>query len=237
MFGSWLRRLLGMRGESAVPALERYTAPRPLVNQQSGLDDANASVDLPIDLEADMREYIRREIWGGYSDRAGAIDFGIEMFADQADPALLRPISERLVNEALADHAREAATWPEVTDYDRLVAAFGSLERDGIVARQNFTCCGSCGAAEIWDEIEAADAKGGRSRGYAFFHMQDTENAADGGGLYLNYGACADGEAAALGVAHEIVAHLEKAGLKTEWDGKFQCRIGVSIDWKRRRQD
>lgn len=223
MFGSWLRRLFAMRGESA--------------DQKPDTGDAETFDSLPTDLEADMREYIRREIWGGYSDRAGAIDYGIEMFADAADPALLRPISERLVDEALADHAREATTWPEVTDYDRLAAAFGALERDGIVARQNFTCCGSCGSAQIWDEIDAADAAGGRSRGYAFFHMQDTDNAADGGGLYLNYGACAEGEAAALGIAHEIVAHLEKAGLATEWDGSFQRRIGVALDWKRRRSD
>ena len=97
-----------MRGESAVPTLERYVVPTPSVDQQSDLGDASASVSLPIDLEADMREYIRRE---------------------------------------------------------------------------------------------AADARGGQSRGY------------------------------------EIVAHLEKAGLKTAWDGSFQHRIGVSIDWKRRRQD
>ena len=30
------------------------------------------------------------------------------------------------------------------------------LEAEGVIARQNFTCCGSCGAIEIWDEIEEA---------------------------------------------------------------------------------
>lgn len=219
----WLKALFGKPdGPTIAP---RVAPPRP---------PAEAPADAAA-IEDEMRACVEREVRGGYSDREGAIRYGVEMFIDEADAGVLQPMAERLVDEALAAHQSESATWPEVTDYDRLAAAFAALERNGVVARENFTCCGTCGAAEIWDEIATADAKGGASRGYAFFHMQDTENAVDGGGLYLNYGACAEGEPAALAVAREIVAAIEHAGLTAHWNGSYQQRIGVALDWKRRR--
>ena len=218
MIGAWLRRFFSSEQDATA---------------------SHAANDLPgeptDEIIEEMREYIHREVWGGYSDREGAIEFGIEMFIDQADAALLRPISERLVDEALANHAREAAGWPDVTDCDRLDSAFEALEQVGIVARQNFTCCGTCGTAEIWDEIGVDDAVSGSKRGYTFFHQQDTERGVDGDGIYLNYGACAEDEAAAVAIGHEIVEHLETAGLRTDWDGDLGRRLGVSLDWKRRR--
>jgi hypothetical protein len=57
--------------------------------------------------------------------------------------------------------------------------------------------------------------------------------AAEGGGLSLNEGAVEEGEAAALGIAGESVAKLEKSGLVTEWDGAWERRIGAVMDWKR----
>jgi hypothetical protein len=64
--------------------------------------------------------------------------------------------------------------------------------------------------------------------------MQDTESAAEGYGLYLNYGAVEEGEKAALRVANEIIDALQRHGLQTEWDGSWSKRIGVTLDWKRR---
>lgn len=67
------------------------------------------------------------------------------------------------------------------------------------------------------------------------FIMCKTRNAPPrGGGLYLNYGACDEGEEAALEVAKDIVTQLEAHGLRTEWDGNWGQRIAVSLDWKRR---
>lgn len=51
------------------------------------------------------------------------------------------------------------------------------------MARQNFTCCQTCGLAEIDDEIEVVRAEGRPVRGYAFFHQQDTAGAVEGGSL------------------------------------------------------
>ncbi len=141
-----------------------------------------------------------------------------------------------MIDDVIARHRAEQASWPEITDCDRLDAAFRTLEEKGIVARQHFSCCGTCGSAEIWDEMDAADRAGLPSRGYAFFHMQDTESAVEGRGLYLNYGAKEEGESAAVGIGHEIQQELERHGLTTNWDGQHARRIGLSLDWKRRSQ-
>ena len=65
---------------------------------------------------------------------------------------------------AVTELTQEQATWPALTDYDRLKAALDTLETEGIVTRENFTCCGTCGAAEIGAEIEDFAAETGPPR-------------------------------------------------------------------------
>jgi hypothetical protein len=65
--------------------------------------------------------------------------------------------------------------------------------------------------------------------------MQDTEQALDGNGLFLNYGSIEDGEFPALAVGYEIVAALEQHGLETSWNGEWSRRIGIIMPWQRRR--
>jgi hypothetical protein len=81
-------------------------------------------------------------------------------------------------------------SWPVLTDFDRLSLAFDMLEDEDIVARQHFTCCGTCGAAEIGIEMDDfRDMAGREPTGYVFFHQQDTESAVESGSLYISYGA------------------------------------------------
>lgn len=182
-----------------------------------------------------VRDMIRRDVASGFYDEDAILTNAAAAFEEEFEPAELRRTAQRLLREALAAHAAARRAWPERTDCDRLDDAFEALEADGVIARQHFSCCGTCGSTEIWDEIGAVQDMGRPARGYAFYHMQDTESAAEGGGLYLNYGACEDGEAAALAVARDIVNQLEAHGLRTHWDGSWEQRIGVTLDWKRRR--
>jgi hypothetical protein len=139
------------------------------------------------------------------------------------------------VHSTVDAHLAKQENWPPVTDYDRLRVAFERLESAGIVTRQDFTCCGTCGAGAIVGEIEIARAGGRAIRGYTFFHMQDTEAAVEGHGLCLAYGATEEGEVPALAVAREVIETLKAEGLKTQWDGTWHQRISVALDWKRRR--
>lgn len=189
--------------------------------------DLNALLD---EVHADIRGHVAT----GFLGAEAIVEAVLDPHGDDADPTILRPHAQRFVREVIAAQLAEQATWPALTDCDRLDAAFAALEAEGIICRQNFSCCGTCGSAEIWDEVAEAQDAGCPARGYAFYHGQDTESAVEGYGLYLNYGAVEEGEAAALGVANEIVARLEQHSLRVSWDGRRSRRIGVSLDWKRR---
>jgi hypothetical protein len=182
-----------------------------------------------------MRQTIERDVAAGFSTPDEIERNALEIYSDDMDPALLRPEAQQFLRDSLAKHMADQATWPAVTDCDRLDKAFAELEQNGIVARQNFSDCGTCGVAEIDDEIDATRKKGREVRGYVFYHMQDTESAAEGHGLYLNYGAVDDGEKAALKIAADTVESLKQQGLETNWNGSIRQRIGVKLDWKRRR--
>jgi hypothetical protein len=189
----------------------------------------------PDDSLAPLRDYIRNEVAAGFADEDVILTSAADYLGDDIDPALVHREAPRLLREALGEHAAAEAGWPRITDCDRLDAAFAALEAEGVIARQNFSCCNTCGQAEIWEEVQAAEDAGLPARGYAFYHIQDTERAVEGEGVYLGYGACEEGEAAALEIARDIVAELESHGLRTEWDGSWNQKIAVALDWKKRR--
>lgn len=182
-----------------------------------------------------LREQVRRDLTGGFDDEDAILTHAHEAFEDELPRDVLRREASTTLRQALADQRAAEQGWPAITDCDRLDAAFAALEAKGVIARQNFTCCGTCGSTEIWDEIEDAQQSGRPTYGYAFFHMQDTESAVEGHGLYLNYGACDQGEEAALAIGHDIVDALEAHGLQTDWDGSWDKRIGLSLNWQKRR--
>ncbi|MEC3909649.1 hypothetical protein U5A82_03960 [Sphingobium sp. CR2-8] len=222
MFGSLWKRIFGTKTAGSDQICEANSpAPSPI-----------ASYD-PV---AALRDLVRRDVAGGFFDDDAILTNANDVFEEELPRPLLRIEASAALRAALADHRAAERDWSDMTDCDRLDAAFAALEEEGIVARQNFTCCGTCGATEIWDEIEAAQDEGMVVEGYAFFHMQDTESAVEGHGLYLNYGACGEGEeAAAIAIGHRIVEQLEAQGLTTDWDGQMAQRIGVSLEWKKRR--
>jgi hypothetical protein len=181
-----------------------------------------------------MRRYIQVKIAEGFHSAKDVETAAVDYLYGQHEPKVLKPIAERITREEFEAHGAAQKEWPPVTDCDLLDRAFGELERAGIVARQHFTCCGTCGATEIWGEIAAAREAGRKVRGYTFYHIQDTETAARGYGLLLFYGAVEKDEKQALRIANEIIDALQRQGLKTEWDGSWDKRIGVKLDWKRR---
>jgi hypothetical protein len=125
----------------------------------------------------------------------------------------------------------EEADWPEVTDVDRLRLAFEALDASGIIARENFTCCQTCGFAEIGDEVPEDT----RPDGFVFFHQQDTYAAACGGGLYLSYGVFDEFDSERVtAIGEHVVRALAGQGLDVEWDGSVMHRILVRLDWQAR---
>lgn len=174
----------------------------------------------------EQEEYASTLVRSGFHDR----DEVLEAVLDPYEEELSEDEAEALVTRLWEARLAEQASWPQTTEADRLLAAMETLDATGIVARADFTCCNNCGHAEIG--AEAGDG----ARGYVFFHQQDTERAAEGGGLYLSYGAFANGDPAAIG--REVVAALTAANLPAEWDGTAAQRILVTpLNWQLRLAD
>jgi hypothetical protein len=177
-----------------------------------------------------LREYIRREMRSGFVPRGEIVENALEAF-EEDDPEQLEPVARQILEEEAALFEAEWKGWPRPTDNDRLDEAFEALAAAGIVARQDWTCCQTCGHAEIWGEIEAEQERGAPVRGYTFYHQQDTESAVGGSGLYLAYGAME--EEGLVEVGEEIRRVLEGKGLRVRWNGSANARIWVEMEWHR----
>lgn len=190
------------------------------------------------------RQYLdqtaRNLVRGGYEPLEYIEETLLELAEDSTETLSERDLRIEVRSaliRAVTELTQEQASWPALTDYDRLKAAFDTLEDEGIVARENFTCCGTCGAAEIGAEIEDFEAQTSRpAKGYVFFHQQDTDSAVEGHGLYFNYGtADADWtEEKSLAIGQRLFDALKSVGLTPDWDGSLDHRVSVSLNWQRR---
>lgn len=186
------------------------------------------------DLRGDIDATLRAMVVGAFAPRED-IWYALDDICEQGeDPDTLRAYASAELERLWKDQRAREATWSGYTDCDRLDKAFAELEERGVICRQDFTCCGNCGVAEIGAELNEAEQRGVHVRGYAFYHQQDTERAVEGSGVYLNYGAEREGEAAALAIAREIVATLKHNGLDPAWNGSIGQRIHVPLVWRRR---
>lgn len=185
-------------------------------------------------LVADIREYARETLTRG-CDASEAREVTLDVFSGELPEDELEALLDETLPKLIAEREAEMADWPAVTDCDRLDAAFAELQASGLLAEQNYWCCGTCATSDMGARLKQARKAGDEvPRGYTYYHEQDTESAVCGGGLYLAYGAEARGKEATLGIAHEIVEKLERHGFAPDWDGSVNRRIFVPIDWKRR---
>jgi hypothetical protein len=118
----------------------------------------------------------------------------------------------------------DAATWPEVTDHDRLLRAFALLEQAGILVLE--------GVADHWVARDELRARTPAPDGVAWFTPTDVWHAVDAGMLEVNlwHGDTAN---AAPGdpLLERALAAFTEAGLDAHFD---EGRIEVAARWQRR---
>src|SRR5581483_9650147 len=146
--------------------------------------------------------------WVAYATKPfeAVVELGVE---HAEDPDAVEGVWD-LTDRLFAEHLAAQRNWPELTDSDRLTRAFRDLDQADIVAREVFTCCQTCGHAEIIDEY----SPGLWPRGYVFYHEQDADAAITGNGIYLAY----DGDNQKA-VGREVVTALRTRGLRPQWNG------------------
>lgn len=104
--------------------------------------------------------------------------------------------------------------------------AFKSLRHRGIIARQNYKCCMSCGFSALEDEVKKRATSGKKINGVVFYHKQDNERRLDGHDIMLRYDATTD-ELSQEAIGKIICEEITKAGLVFQWDGKGSSCIRV----------
>ncbi|MET8625940.1 hypothetical protein ABZW30_19670 [Kitasatospora sp. NPDC004669] len=184
-------------------------------------------------LEADERreleDQLRLTLACGYTDRARLAEQAEEYLVSGERRPVSRAQAEQLADRLWLERVGVQSGWIGETDPERLARAFAALEETGITAREHFTCCRSCGQAEIGAAGEP-DA-----RGFVYFHSQCTESAAAGHGLTLLYGGFDGSSETTTAVGKEVVAALAAVGLPTVWSGDPSDAIEIRpLLWRRR---
>jgi len=177
----------------------------------------------------DLLDRVRVSIWSGFDTPQDVHELIDDLLDGDADEAAVRAsIQPEFVRKAAAE-----ATWPEVTDCDRLDTAFRQLDGLGIVALQNARYTMSDGHSDVSEAL--AQAGPGRYHGYAFYHGQDVERAVEGGGVWIAFGSLTDDRDADVEIGQTVQRELAAAGLEVRWAGTLDRRIELaSFDWKRR---
>ncbi|WP_030691834.1 DUF6891 domain-containing protein [Streptomyces globisporus] len=198
--------------------------------ENMGFPAAPAVPELPQEVREELERRVRSLLVCGYDDRARLTRAVQEDVFDPAEHPVSREQAEALVDRLWLERVEEMAGWEGTTDPERITAAFAELDAAGIVAREHFTCCRSCGTAEIGAE-DGAD----RALGFVFFHTRCTEGAADGGTLHLLYGGFDGAAETTAAVGEEVAGALRGQGLSVRWDGDpGQAILVTGLDWRRR---
>jgi Domain of unknown function (DUF6891) len=148
------------------------------------------------------------------------------------EPVDIQSLVESSVDQEIQDLVIEQDAWDRPTDCDRLDSAFEQLKSSGILAQHHYTCCGTCGNFELPLHIQYESTLDRKWRGYAFYHVQDTESAIYGSGQCLSFGSVAQGEKESVAIGHEITNALREHGFEVKWNGSIEQRISFQMEWK-----
>jgi hypothetical protein len=194
------------------------------------------SLGLDPRLERTLRDEAWRLVLGGSDD----VGYFLECLEVEVDD----DVGTAAFEATLAARRAQIAQWDTDGESLPLLRAFDELASIGVLARDNFSCCGSCAAGEIWDERDDSRTW----RGNIHFNMQDTESLIEDGSTYLSYGVFADAyfteaEWEALTntqkeetysrvvrelMRDEVFPVLRRHGITPVWDGDLSRRILVT---------
>lgn len=176
---------------------------------------------------------IRHLVWSGFYRPAEVREMinRLDATPGQADQAAIA----LAIDQEFARKAEQEASWPPVTDPDRLTAAFDELNRSGILAVQNAGQGQEDGFDTVTQRYREQAGVLPPLEGYCFFHRQDLAHAVDDEGLLLAFGDLRGDQERATEIGRRIVQVLHAHGFETEWLGSYAHRIEIpGIVWQRR---
>jgi len=185
-------------------------------------------------LNSEVQREIDGLVRGGFEERDRIIEILCE---EMYEPGELDEAEiTAAVDAAFAVREQDKATWPRVTDCDKLDQVFVALNALGMIALQNAGYTQSDGYGDIGEFYHRRSDRN-KVIGYCFYQGQDLARAVNGEGLHLAFGPMDPQNEATEGprIGGMIVEELERLGFAVQWNGTFAERIYIpAIDWKRR---
>lgn len=188
------------------------------------------------DATDDMAAQVENWIWYGFHaphEIETLIDEGAAA-GDGFDVAQVKAFAA----STLAKKRGTEATWPPITDCDKLDRAFARLQEQGICALQYTGDTQDDGFEAVVDALSEDGVPEDRYHGYCFYVSQDIDRALNDEGLLLAYGHLGRSEVKDhehVAVGQRVCEALRKEGLEVEWNGSSNRRIALpQLSWQRR---
>jgi hypothetical protein len=175
-----------------------------------------------------LRTYATVQVWSGFrlpgEIHSEVYDAVLDELADSDEARLL---TDELVDDARKSLEQAAESWPEVTAYDRLQAAFADAEAADIVVLQ--ACEDHWSANEL---LQQRSREGRTPWGIAYFTLSDVWHAIEHDMLEVNlwHGSSAN-VAEGDDLLEFMVRTLGDHGIPAVFD---EGRIEVNVAWQRR---
>ena len=175
-----------------------------------------------------LRTYAKVQVWAGFRPlgevRAEVYDAVLDEVRDADTAATL---TAELIAEASAALDQAARSWPDVTPFDRLQAAFAEVEESDVVVLQ--ACEDHWSANEL---LRQRSAQGRTPWGIAYFTLSDVWHAVEHDMLEINLW---HGSSANVAEGDDLLDFfqrtLEAHGITSVFD---EGRIEVGVAWQRR---
>lgn len=201
-------------------------------------------IDIPEDIQEEIVDYVWEAIVCGEFDLDNLVEMALDSVEEEYE---LSEENAELIVESLLECRRKQTAELKASgklDTIRLNAAFEELEEKNVLALQNFTCCGTCGAAEAYEMMHEED----NWIAYIYFHEQDTERLIEDNETYLGYGVrwdkiCSEEEfnrmsekerddtyeAECIKLAEEILKPVfAKHDIEFTWDNNLHTRMHIA---------
>jgi hypothetical protein len=188
---------------------------------------------IAVDKNGEAIKYIQTQVWSGFYLQDEIVEVVREVVFDP-DPMNEDWVRGRIQEEFQAKKEAEA-TWPNVTDCDRLDLVFTEIENQNILVLENAGYTLSDGRSDVTEAWYSLGAEDSDIVGYCYYHGQDLDGVMASGNLYLAFGDILGTDEKGLEVGRMIVREFRALGFTVEWDESINTRILIKrIKWQKR---
>jgi hypothetical protein len=192
------------------------------------------SLKMSDELKEEALAQIEMDVLFGFESKEELSDGICDMFCDEedVDEEWLRQV----VAQKIGEHKIDSLTWPQPTDFEKLVKAFDALILQKIVCLHKAGNTKQNAISDCEETVEKLSEAGIKATGYCFYHAQDLERAVDPEiqSLFLGFDSVSQNDDHTIKVGRTIVQILQESGFEVVWNGTVEKRIEIkNMIWQK----